>query len=78
MGLLYLYLVYDILWRNMLSSEQAWYPAVCALQTKLLTDTQYSHEYLFIMLMFSSTKSRYKAFVCHSLPVFLPACFNPL
>jgi len=35
----------------MLSSEQNWHSAVCALQTKLLTDTQYSYEYLFIIYL---------------------------
>ena len=48
--------VYDILYNSMLSSEQNCHSAVCALQTKLLTDTQYSSEYLLIMLMFSSIK----------------------
>jgi hypothetical protein len=50
--------MYYILQRNMLSSEQTWHTVCCALQPKQLTATQYSSEYLFILLMFSSIKSQ--------------------
>jgi hypothetical protein len=50
--------VYDILQRHTLLTKQTSHTFFCALQPKLLTVTQYSSEYLFIMLMFSSIKSR--------------------
>ena len=53
----------------------------CALYTKFLTATQYSSEYLFIMLMFHPLKHNHntkEAFLCHSVPVSLCALINPL
>jgi hypothetical protein len=47
-----------MLYRSVLYSEQTWHTFCYAVYTKLLTATQYSSEYLFIMLMFSSIKSQ--------------------
>ena len=44
--------VYNTLQRRTLLTKQACHTFFCALQPKLLTVTQYSSEYLFIMLMF--------------------------
>ena len=73
--------VYNILQRSVLYSEQTWHTVCCPSQTKLLTPTQYSSEYLFIMNKFSSitSQSMYKRiFMRHSVPVSLCAIFNPL
>jgi hypothetical protein len=67
--------VYDILQRHALLTKQTCHTFLRALQLKLLTATQYSSDYLFIMLMFSSiiSQSRYKRF-CVSFSFSFSTC----
>jgi hypothetical protein len=72
---------YDTLHRSVLSSEHTWHTVFCALYPKPLTATYYSSEYFFIMLMFHPLNHNHntkEAVMCHSVTVFLHACFNPL
>jgi hypothetical protein len=70
-----------MLYRSVLSSKQTWHTVFCAVYTTLLTATQYSSEYSFIMLMFHPINHYHntkESSMCHSVPVLLHACFNPL
>jgi hypothetical protein len=61
--------------------NRSWHTVCCVLYTKFLSATQYSSEYLSIMLMFHPLNHNHytkEAFMCHSVPVSICALNNPL